>query len=369
MGDEDTEDSEPTVAAEPRANADGPRGSDAALGKVDGAFFAEYLYPNLGAERDDVTLGPTHGVDFGVVDVGGTALVVATDPVSVLPRLGFDRAARFALDIVLTDVAVSGLAPTHLTVSLSLPPDFGDEQFATFWEAWSDEAEALGVSVAAGHTARYAGCSFPWVGAATALGVGAHDRVIRPDGARPGDDLLVTKGPAVEATGLLTSLFPDEVPLSGALLETAQARLDETGAVRDAGVVSDAAPRAVHAMHDATEGGLLGAFFEMAGAAGVRFDVDSSRVPWRPGVREAADALGFDPWTATTAGTLVVSVAPEATDDVVDALERAGTPVGVVGSVSEGAGVTLDGEAATEPHGDSSWPVYAALAEQADQQT
>jgi hydrogenase expression/formation protein HypE len=345
---------------------------DADLGKVDATFFSEYLYPNLGADRDDVTLGPTHGVDFGVVNVGDTALVVATDPVSVLPRLGFDRAARFALDIVLADVAVSGLPPTHLTVSLSLPPDFDDDDFATFWEAWSDEARDLGVAIAAGHTARYSDSSFPWVGAATALAVGDHDDVVRPDGARPGDDLLVTKGPAVEATGLLTSLFPDEVPLSGDALDTAQARLDEAGAVRDARVIGEAARGGVHAMHDATEGGLLGALFEMAGAAGVRFDVDTSRVPWRPGVREAADALGFDPWTATTAGTLVVAVDPTRTDEVVDALDRRGTPVGAAGTVVDGEGVTLDGERATKPQGDSSWPVYAALAERAaadDRQT
>lgn len=336
---------------------------NADLGKVDRAFFTEYLYPNLGADRDDVRVGPAHGVDFGVLDVGGQALVVATDPVSVLPRLGLERAARFALDIVLADVAVSGIRPTHLTVSLSLPPDFSDESFATFWRAWSDEAAALDVAVAAGHTARYAESSFPWVGAATALGVGAHGDVIRPDGARPGDDILVTKGPAVEATGLLTSLFPDEVPLSGTDLETAQARLDEAGAVRDARMVSEAGGDGVHAMHDATEGGLLEAFFEMATAAGVRFDVDTDRVPWRPGVRQTADALGFDPWTATTAGTLVVVTAPARTDDVVAALERAGTPVGVVGSVARGEGVTLDDAPAERPAGDSSWPVYDALAE------
>jgi hydrogenase maturation factor len=171
---------------------------------------------------------------------------------------------------------------------------------------------------------------------------------------------------------LLTSLFPDEVPLSGDALDTAQARLDEAGAVRDARAVGEAARGGVHAMHDATEGGLLGAFFEMAGAAGVRFDVDTSRVPWRPGVQEAADALGFDPWTATTAGTLVVAVDPTRTDEVVDALERRGTPVDVAGTVVDGEGVTLDGERATQPQGDSSWPVYAALAERAgadDRQT
>ena len=340
---------------------------DADLGKVDRSFFTEYLYPNLGADRGDVRLGPTHGVDFGVVDVGGTALVVATDPVSILPRLGLDRAARFALDIVLTDVAVSGVPPTHLTVSLSLPPDFSDEAFATFWTAWSDAARDLGVSIVGGHTARYADCSLPWVGAATALAVGDHDDVVRPDGARPGDDLVVTKGPAVETTGLLTSLFPDVVPLSDSLLETAQARLDETGAVRDAAVVSEHGE--IHAMHDATEGGLLGALFEMADAAGVRFEVDTAAMPWRPGVRETAEALGFDPWTATTAGTLLISTPTHESAAVVSALRSNGTPASVVGSVVAGEGVAFDGEERDPPEEDSSWPVYAALAAADDSDT
>jgi hydrogenase maturation factor len=250
-------------------------------------------------------------------------------------------------------------------VSLSLPADFSDAAFATFWEAWSDAAADLGVSIVGGHTARYADCSLPWVGAATAFAVGDHADVIRPDGARPGDAIVVTNGPAVETTGLLTSLFPDAVPLSPSLLETAQARLDETGAVRDAAVVTGSDE--VHAMHDATEGGLLGAFFEMAGAAGVRFEVDSSAMPWRPGVRETADALGFDPWTATTAGTLLVAVPPHASEAVVSALRSTDTPAGVVGSVVEGAGVALDGEEQEPPDGDSSWPVYAALAEAAEE--
>ncbi|MFC6726965.1 AIR synthase related protein, partial [Halobium palmae] len=137
------------------------------LGKVDRAFFAEHIYPNLGAERDDVAIGPKHGVDFGMLNLGGTGLVMATDPISILPALGFDRAARFALHVVLSDVAVSGFPPSHLAVSLTLPPEMTDEEFAEVWGAIDDECRDLGVSVVTGHTARYAGVSYSWVGGAT----------------------------------------------------------------------------------------------------------------------------------------------------------------------------------------------------------
>jgi hydrogenase maturation factor len=75
-----------------------------------------------------VRLGPTPGVDFDLRDVGGravavaVAVAVATDPVSILPPLGVERAGRFALDVILADVAVSGLPPARLAVPFSPPP-------------------------------------------------------------------------------------------------------------------------------------------------------------------------------------------------------------------------------------------------------
>ena len=181
-------------------------------GKVSRAFFEQRIATRLGADREDVAVGPKHGVDFGVVSVGEHALVTATDPISILPELGFERAGRFAVGIVLSDVAVSGLDPTHLTISFSLPPEISDEQFGRVWDAIDAECRDLGVAIVSGHTARYEGCSFPWVGAATAMALGDPDDIVRPDGARPGDDLLVTKGPAVEVTGRFGMLAPPLVP-------------------------------------------------------------------------------------------------------------------------------------------------------------
>ena len=330
-------------------------------GKIDRSFFETHVASRLGATREDVLQGPKHGVDFGVIDAGEQALAIATDPISILPALGFARAGRFAARIVLADVAVSGLAPTHLSVSFSLPPEITDEQFAAFWEAVDAECRDLGVAITTGHTARYEGAGFPWVGHGTALALGDRDSIVYPDGARVGDRVLVTKGPAVEVTGLFANLFPEQIPVAEETLATAQERLDEVGSVRDALAASEAG--GVTAMHDATEGGLLGAAHEMAEGAGARFALDSSAIPRRPGVTAVCEALDMDPWTATTAGTLLLTVAPEAVEGVVAALEARGTPVGVAGTVEDGEGVVLDGNRTEPPEGDASWPVYERLLE------
>ena len=331
-------------------------------GKISREFFRSQIAPRLGADRSDVRIGPKHGVDFGVIDVDGTALALATDPVSILPALGFERAGRFAVRIVLADVAVSGLDPSHLAISFSLPPDMPDDDFATVWGAIHDECADLGVDIVTGHTARYAGCSFPWVGGATALAVGDHDDIIRPDGARPGDDLVLTTGPAVESTALFASLFPGQIDCEQRVLDRVAARLDDLDGVRDALAVADAVEAGgVTAMHDVTEGGLLGALHEMAAGAGVEFAVDHASVPADSDVESICETLGMDRWRATSSGSLLVAVDPDSTADVVEALRARGTTAAVIGRADAGSGVVLDGESTQPPDGDSSWPVYETL--------
>jgi hydrogenase maturation factor len=330
-------------------------------GKVDGDFLDRAVYPHLGADREAIRIGPKHGVDFGVVDVGGQALVVATDPLSILPELGFERAARFALDVVLADVAVSGLAPAYLSMNFTLPPEMSDAEFERVWREIDAEASDLGMSVLTGHTARYEGCSYPWVGGATAFAVGDFEEVIQPDGARPGDDVVISTGPGVEAVGLLTTLFGDRMDLPTETIEIGRKRLAETDTVRDA--LTAAGAGEVTAMHDATECGLQGALCEMAAGGEARFEIKRERAPLRPGVEAVCEFLDVDPWQVTSSGTLVITAPPDESERVVSALEERGTAAAVIGRVTEGAGVFFDGEEVSHPQVDPSWAVYAEYAE------
>ncbi|XVH30468.1 AIR synthase family protein [Haloferacaceae archaeon DSL9] len=334
------------------------------LGKIDRAFFDEYVYPNLGAARDDVALDPQHGVDFGVVDLGGTAIAMATDPVFVMPSLGFERAAWFAFHILVSDVAVSGIAPTHLSVDFNLPPEITDDEIRTVLETFDAEARELGVRIVTGHTARYAGCNYPMVGGATSIAVGSMDDLIRPDGARPGDTVVITKGPAVETTGLMSIQFEslmregvdDRPPLSDAVVDDAMDRFYDMSPVQDALVAAAAGP--VTAMHDATECGIYGGLYEMARAGGVGIDVERDAVPVLPGVLETCEFFEIDPWRAISEGTLLLTVESGYADAVLAALADEGIPAAAVGTVHDGDGVAFDGERIDHPEVDPFWGAF-----------
>ncbi|MDS0283664.1 AIR synthase family protein [Haloarcula onubensis] len=332
------------------------------LGKIDRETFRDVIYPNLGANREDVAVGPRHGVDFGVLDLGDRAVVVATDPISILPELGWRRAGRLALEIVLTDVAVSGVAPSHLAVNLTLPPAWSDDDLERLWLGIADHADRLGVSIVSGHTARYPGVDSSWVGGATVLGLGDHDDIVRPDGAAPGEDIVVTTGPAAEVTGLLATLFPEQLGLSHETVATARERVEDIAAVADARAAFETG--GVTAMHDATEGGVAGGLVEMASGAGVRFDIDADAMPLAPGVEAVCDAVEVDPWTVTSAGTLLVTVESGRGEAVAEALRGRGTPAAVVGSVTDGDGVAVDGVSLSAPDSDPSWAVFERFSEE-----
>ena len=327
-------------------------------GKADREFLDEHVLPWTGAERDDVRLGPRHGADFGVIEVGGRVIALATDPIFVLRDLGIERAAWFAFHIVVSDVALSGIPPSHLSVDFNLPLGADEDEFAKIWRIFDREARDLGVSVVTGHTGAYANCAYPTVGAATALSIGDPADLVFPTGAEPGDHVLVTKGPAIETTGILATLFGDHLHVDDATVDAARERFWDASPVRDALVASAGGP--VTAMHDATERGLANALHELAAASDVRLDVRSTSVPVAPGVREICDAFAIDPWTASSSGTVVLSVAQGGAEQVLAALADEGIAVADIGVVEDGSGVRLDGRKFPEPTSDPLWSAYEA---------
>ncbi|HUK67208.1 MAG TPA: hypothetical protein VLW50_00380 [Streptosporangiaceae bacterium] len=64
----------------------------------------------LGPRAPDVMVGPAHGVDVGVVRVApGTVMALTSDQVFIFLAYGWQRAAWFAVHMLASDAATSGL--------------------------------------------------------------------------------------------------------------------------------------------------------------------------------------------------------------------------------------------------------------------
>jgi hydrogenase maturation factor len=303
------------------------------LGKIHPAFFDRVIYPKLGAPSGDIVIGPRHGVDYGVLRVGGKYLAFSTDPFFIVPSLGFARAAWFGFHIVLSDVAVSGLTPRYLTVDLNLPPEMKESELEEMWDSVHVEAVKYGISVLTGHTARYTGCSYPMVGGATSVAVGGKRDLRGPSRVRKGDRIVVTKGPAIETTGLLAALFPEKFVAAGgaAFQKEAAAVFSQMSVMEDCAVARKF--RGVHVMHDATECGVWGGLYEMARAGGYGLRVEEEAIPVQPVIRRTAELFRFDPFAAISEGTLLAMVDRKDVKGLIAAMKDAGIAAAEAGEV------------------------------------
>lgn len=349
--------------------------SEQRTGKATAEMFEQVILRRLGSRDPDVLIGPRHGVDVGVVRVAeGVAMAVTADPVFVVPAYGWERASWFAVHILASDAATSGLPLRWMAVDLNLPPEITDEELTALWDGFHRACEAIGLAIVTGHTARYDGCTWPMVGGAVCMASGPEDRFVTPTMARPGELVVITKGAAIEATALFAATFPErlakalgeDVVRAGDALFERMTVVPEATVAREFGLREDG----VTSMHDATEGGVLGGLSEVAAASGVGMRVEIEQVPVRPEVRAICDHAGMDPYTSISEGTLICTVVPGRAEAFVEALAEAGIDAAIVGEVtaaSDGATlVTREGTRPLEHPGlDPFWGAFGRWAEEA----
>jgi hydrogenase maturation factor len=303
------------------------------LGKIPPQFFDKVIYPRLGKYDKNIVIGPRHGVDYGVIKIADTYLALSTDPFFIVPSFGFKKAAWFAFHIIFSDVTVSGLPPKYLSIDLNLPPEITEKQLQEMWESVDSEARKYGISVVTGHTARYSGCNYPMVGGATAIAVGTKKELKSPSKVKKGDQVVITKGPAIETTGLLSVLFPGKfIEAGGAKFQKEASDLFYQMSVMDDCIIAREFS-GVRVMHDATECGIWGGLYEMAMAGNYGLRIEKELIPVKEVVKKTAELFEFDPFCSISEGTLLAIVSRKEAESLVSTLKKNNISSAVVGEV------------------------------------
>lgn len=293
-------------------------------------------------------LGPGVGRDAAAIDLGdGRVLVAKADPVT----FATDQIGRYVVHVNANDVACLGARPAWFMATVLLPeggsPDLAEEIF----EQIRATCEELGVVPVGGHTEITIGLDRPVIAGAM-LGETTADRLVRPDGARAGDHLIITKGIAIEGTALLGRDAADALRARGVpddVIASCARLLIEPGisVVREA-LAACAAAR-VHALHDPTEGGLATALLELARAARLQARIRRDDVPILPETNALCAALGLNPLGFLASGALLIAVAPEDCDAECSAIRAEAIPATCIGDLVSGEGDVIIDSWSQEP--------------------
>ncbi len=277
-------------------------------GKVTHRLIEQILLPAL----DNPALRELH--DGAVVSWQHGSLALSTDSYVISPPFfpGGDIGS-LAVHGTVNDLAMCGARPRYLSLAFILEEGF---LLKDLWKILvsirraCDEAELI---VATGDTkvVEHGKGDGIFINT-TGIGERVSGVEISPRRIEAGDRLLLSGSIAEHGIAIMsvreglefeTALESDTAPL----WPLVEAILERAG-------------RQVHALRDATRGGVASVLNEMAMAAGVGIVLDEAAVPVRESVKGGCEILGLDPLYVANEGRFVAFVAADAADDVLAAM-------------------------------------------------
>jgi hydrogenase expression/formation protein HypE len=271
--------------------------------------------------------------DGAVIPIDGKNVVFTTDSHVVRPIFfpGGDI-GRLAVCGTVNDLAVMGGRPLALSCGMIIEEGLDILDLERIVRSMDEALTESGAHLVTGDTKVVERGSLDRIVINTA-GIGLADKVVRDNGFRPGDRILVTGTLGDHGLAVLThregfelgeQIRSDVSPVWG-LVELALAAGD------------------VHAMKDPTRGGFAHTINDMARKSRTGVIVEEEALPVRRSVRSASEMLGIDPLEVANEGKIVMAVAPGDAEAVLAALRthKYGKEAAIVGTVVEGDRVIM----------------------------
>jgi len=297
-------------------------------GKIPTDILIRTVLRYRGRRDPSVILGSSIGEDAALISFGNKVLVFTTDPVTgTASDIGW-----LSVHINANDVACRGARPRWFLCDLLLPERSNATTVELIMKRVDAAARELGVAVVGGHTEVTPGLKRPIV-VGYMVGVVGKEKFVTSSGARPNQDLILTKSVGIEGTALLAMDFPRRLKGDDKLLARARSMRHSISIVEDAMIAVGVG--GVHAMHDPTEGGVLQGIWEIAEASNLGFVVDESKITIRNETKLICAMLHVDPLRLMSSGCLLIAADNRKSSRIVRRLEQRGIEAQIIGRFTD----------------------------------
>ncbi|KXB05786.1 hypothetical protein AKJ52_03060 [candidate division MSBL1 archaeon SCGC-AAA382C18] len=323
------------------------------VGKVNPYELAELIFPQI-KSRDEILVEPGIGQDGSVIELEKGVLVLSSDPITgALKNPGW-----LSVKVNANDVAAMGASPKWYLINLFLPKGSKRSDLKKIVEGVQKGCEEMDISLVGGHTEVTPGLERTLVSGAM-IGTAPKNRWVSASDAQAGDKIIITKTAAIEGTYIL-ALDREEVlkkELDESLIQKAQNFRQKISIVTEA--ITATKSGEVHAMHDVTEGGLLGGLHELADASGKGFSINSNDIPVAEETQEICEYFNIDPFRTISSGTLIICTPLEDSSKIIKSLKKEDIKASEIGEIVDEKEVReMDGEPIEFPEQDELWKVF-----------
>ncbi len=269
-------------------------------GKLTNEELKKIVLDRLPICSTDISKGPAIGLDCAIIHSQEGVMVVSSDPITGASS----DVGRIAIHVSCNDIACAGIKPTAIMLVVIAPSSATKEELIHVIEQASEAAKEVGIDIVGGHT-EVSDAVNRFILMTTAFGFSKKEETISAAGAKAGDSILMTKYIALEGTAILAADFRER-------LSTVLTKEEQTNAmnlIQQISVVKEGAlcgQLHVHAMHDATEGGILGAAWEITEASKVGCLIDLASIPILPETQKICSFMNLNPYALISSGSMII---------------------------------------------------------------
>ena len=298
------------------------------IGKLSETVLERSVLRQIGHRREEVIVGPALGQDCAVLSIADDEVfTLSSDPITgTVKDLG-----SHCIHVTANDLAASGAEPVGVMLTIMLPSTTKESELKKIMSDAECTCRRLGMEILGGHTEVTDVVRQPLI-SVTGVGKVKKHEMSLATAMVAGQDIVVTKWVGLEATAILAKEKEEQLGsvFSENFIDTAKhfdkylSVIPEAKIARDMGVL---------AMHDITEGGVLGALWEMANGAGVGLEVDLRKIPIRQETVEICEFFKLNPYLIMSSGSMLM-----ATNDgksLVAKLKSEGTLATVIGRTND----------------------------------
>lgn len=302
------------------------------LGKIPENVLKRSILKQIKTKRDEVKNGAGIGEDCAVFAFGEETCAVSMDPV----LYGKGESPKYAIIKAVNNLAAGGCKPVGVLLTALFPENILETDIKKMMAEAEETCAKLQIQLAGGHTEISDALKKP-VFVAAGIGTAAMEKDgtaawISTKGAKPGQEIVITKWIGIEGTVILARERKEELltkyPLH--LVEEAEnfekylSVLPEAAAAAKSGAL---------VMHDASGGGIFGALWELAESSGVGLEIDFKKLPVKQETIEICEFFDLNPYELISGGCLLIMA--DRGLDLVRILEKEGIPAVVAGKIMD----------------------------------
>lgn len=314
------------------------------VGKLDSDMLERAVIDKIKFRRPEVLVRAGVGEDCAVIDFGEYECVMSTDPITA----AVSEIGKLAIHISCNDIASNGIEPVGIMLAVLLPVGTTEKDIGIIMGQAAEAAEACGVEIIGGHTEVTPAVNKPVI-VSTAVGRGKRWQSASAENMKVGDYIIMTKSAGLEGTGIIAVDFEEELLkiLTVEEIEAAKKLLNDVSVVEEGKV---AGKIGTNGMHDVTEGGILGAIWEMCSISGLGAEVWGDEIPVADVTKKICRYYGIDYLRLISSGSMIIMAGADKKDEIMKNLKDSGVEVHIIGRiVEEEKGLFVTENGITEP--------------------